>query len=239
VDARPARGYLASRETPNLTERTTQELRQAILQLRLEPGVRLVERELAEQSHTSRTCVRAALQQLRAEGLVARDPRGMLTVASVSPDEARQIYEVRAALESAMARLFVARASDADVAALKAAVDDMEIAVQRCDVAGNVAATNIFFDVIIRGCGNAMAHGLLATLMTRIVYLRRITAERATFEYESETVELLRGIQRALAERDANEAARRSEAFVARSAWFAQQVLAESEIIQPLAAAAD
>jgi GntR family transcriptional regulator, trigonelline degradation regulator len=233
VDARPARGYLVSREVPNLTERTTQEIRQAILQLRMKPGHRLVERELAEHTRTSRTCVRAALQQLRAEGLVARDPRGMLTVASVSPDEARQIYEVRAALESAMARLCVARASDADVAALKAAVDDMDVAVQRLDVAANVAATNRFFDALIRGSGNAMAHNLLATLMTRIVYLRRITAERATLEYESETVELLRGIQRAVAERDADDAAQRSEAFVARSAWFAQQVLAESEINQP------
>jgi DNA-binding GntR family transcriptional regulator len=233
VDARPARGYLASRGTPNLTERTTQQLRQAILQLRLKAGHRLVERELAEQTRTSRTCVRAALQQLRAEGLVARDPRGMLTVASVSPDEARQIYEVRAALESAMARFFVARGSDADVMALQAAVDDMDTAVQHYDVAGNVAATNRFFDVLIRGSGNAMAHSLLATLMTRIVYLRRITAERATIEYESETVELLRGIQRAMAARDADEAAQRSGAFVARSAWFAQQVLADAQAIQP------
>jgi GntR family transcriptional regulator, trigonelline degradation regulator len=233
VDARPARGYLVSRQVPNLTERTTQELRQAILQLRMKPGYRLVERELAEQTHTSRTCVRAALQQLRAEGLVARDPRGMLTVASVSPDEARQIYEVRAALESGMARLCVARASDADVAALKVAVDEMDEAVQRLDVAGNVGATNRFFDVLIRGSGNAMAHTLLATLMTRIVFLRRITAERATLEYDTETVELLRGIQRAVGERDAEEAAQRSEAFVARSAWFAQQVLADPEVNQP------
>jgi GntR family transcriptional regulator, trigonelline degradation regulator len=233
VDARPARGYLVSRQVPNLTERTTQELRQAILQLRMKPGYRLVERELAEQTHTSRTCVRAALQQLRAEGLVARDPRGMLTVASVSPDEARQIYEVRAALESGMARLCVARASDADVAALKVAVDEMDEAVQRLDVAGNVGATNRFFDVLIRGSGNAMAHTLLATLMTRIVFLRRITAERATLEYDTKTVELLRGIQRAVGERDAEEAAQRSEAFVARSAWFAQQVLADPEVNQP------
>jgi DNA-binding GntR family transcriptional regulator len=117
------------------------------------------------------------------------------------------------------------------------AVDQMEVAVQRFDVAGNVGATNRFFDVLIRGSGNAMAYTLLATLMTRIVYLRRITAERATLEYESETVELLRGIQRAVAERDADAAAQRSEAFVMRSAWFAQQVLADSEVNQPPRAA--
>ena len=36
-----------------------------------------------------------------------------------------------------------------------------------------------------------------------------------------------------VAERDADEAAQRSEAFVARSAWFAQQVLADPEVNQP------
>ena len=119
MNARPARGYLVSRETPNLTERTTQILREAILQLRLKPGERLVERDLAGQTGASRTCVRAAMQQLRTEGLVERSSGGMLSVASISPDEARQIYEVRAALESAMARLFAARATEEEQAALK------------------------------------------------------------------------------------------------------------------------
>jgi len=226
VEVRPARGYQVAREAPNLTERTTDELRQAILQLQLKPGERLVERELAEQTGTSRTCVRAALQHLRTEGLVERSPRGVLSVASVSLDEARQIYEVRAALEAAMARLFVARAGGAEQAALKAAADNVSSAVRRRDNAGYVAALGAFYDVLLRGSGNEVAHRFLAMLHTRITYLRRITADRATFARELETAKLLRGIQRAVAARDAELAAQRCEAFVQRSAEFALQVLA-------------
>lgn len=226
MEVRPARGYQVAREAPNLTERTTEQLRQAILQLRLKPGERLVERELAEQTGTSRTCVRAALQHLRTEGLVERSPRGVLSVASVSLDEARQIYEVRAALEAAMARRFVARAGKAEQAALKAAADDVSSTVRRRDDAGYVAALGAFYDVLLRGSGNEVAHRFLAMLHTRITYLRRITANRATFAREMETAKLLRGIQRAVAGRDAGLAAQRCEAFVQRSAEFALQVLA-------------
>jgi DNA-binding GntR family transcriptional regulator len=84
--------------------RGTQTLREAILTLRLVPGTRLVEREMVGQPGVSRTGVRAALQSLEAEGLVARGRRGVFSVAVVSRDEARQIHEVRAALEPAARR---------------------------------------------------------------------------------------------------------------------------------------
>src|SRR5262249_23454101 len=153
---------------------------------------RLVERDLAEQTGTSRTCVRAALQHLRTEGLVVRSPRGVLSVASVSPHEAQQIYEVRAALEAAMARLFVARASEPDQAALKAAADAVAAAVRRGDDGGYVSALGAFYDVLLRGSGNEVARRFLAMLHARISYLRRLTADRATFEREMETATLLR-----------------------------------------------
>src|SRR5690242_19669102 len=98
--------------------RGTRSLREAILTLRLVPGARLVERELVDRLGVSRTGVRAALQSLEAEGLVVRGRRGVFAVARVSRDEARQIYEVRAALEPAMARLFVAQATEGQITAL-------------------------------------------------------------------------------------------------------------------------
>jgi DNA-binding GntR family transcriptional regulator len=239
VNARPARGYPVSRETPNLTERTTQILREAILQLRLKPGERLVERDLAGQTGASRTCVRAAMQQLRTEGLVERSSGGMLSVASISPDEATQIYEVRAALEPAMARLFAARATEEEQAALKAATDDAETAVQQRDQPTYVAALNDFYDVLARGSGNEVAHRFITMLDTRITYLRRLTADRSPFDRETETARLLRELQIALAARDGDLAASQCEAAVARSARFALMVLADPDLSQPPAPEVD
>jgi GntR family transcriptional regulator, trigonelline degradation regulator len=234
-----ARGYQMPRGEPSLTDRVTAQLRDAILQLRLAPGQRLVERDLAENTGASRTCVRAALQRLGSEGLVARSPSGMLSVASISPDEARQIYEVRAALESAMARQFVARATEADQQALADAAAQVERAVRHSDPEAYVAAFGAFYAVLLRGSGNEIAHRFLNMLHARITYLRRLTTDRASITRETQTAKLLRGVQQAAAARDADLAATRSEAFVARSARFALQVLADAAITQPPAPAPD
>ena len=99
------------RNTPNLRELTTEALRNAILSMHFKPKQRLVERTLCEQTGVSRTCVREALQHLESEGLVNRVANKGLFVASVTADEARQIYEVRASLESSAGQMFVIRAS--------------------------------------------------------------------------------------------------------------------------------
>ena len=239
MEAGLARGYQTSRESPTLTERVTSQLRDAILELRLAPGQRLVERDLADQTGASRTCVRAALQRLGSEGLIVRSPSGMLSVAAVSREEARQIYEVRAALESAMARQFVARASEADQQALMDAAAQVEAAVRRRDAEGYVAAFGAFYDVLLRGSGNEIAHRFLNMLHARITYLRRLTTDRASLERETRTAKLLRGIQQAVAARDADLAAERCEAFVARSASFALEVLADAALTPPPAPAPD
>ncbi len=238
MEGSPARGYPVARDAPTLTELTTQRLRDAILQLRLKPGERLVERDLARQEGVSRTCVRAALQHLGTEGLVERSPRGVLSVAAVSAYEARQIYEVRAALESAMARLFVARAGSAEQEVLAAAADRVADAVARSAAGDYVAALGAFYDVLLRGSGNEVARRFLNTLHARITYLRLLTTDRATPEREARTAKLLRGIQQAAAARDAELMAKRCEAFVARSARFALQVLAETSVTPPPARAA-
>lgn len=210
-----------------LAERTTRELRDAILRLRLRPGARLVEREIAEQAGVSRTSVRAALQQLASEGLVERRARGVLTVAAVSDSEAREIYEVRAALEPAMARLFVARADAADLRALASAAE--RVAAPGAAPEDYVTALGAFYEILLRGSGNETARRFLRQLEARVSYLRRLTTERAAPERRQQTMKLVLGIHAAAAARDADLIARRCEAFVTRSAKFALRVLREAQ----------
>lgn len=229
---------MADTGTPALTnaERSTRRLRDAILTLRLVPGTRLVERDLVTQLGVSRTGVRAALQSLASENLVVRGRRGVFAVAAVSAEEARQIYEVRAALEPAMARLFVQRASPAQVAALGAAVDRAEAAARNQDSTGYVEAFRGFYTVLLEGSGNQVARQFLDTLDARIAWLRHVTTQRASTPRRLRTVSLLRGIYDAVQRRAPDLAARRSAAFVTRSARFALEVLAPDQA--PLKAAA-
>src|SRR5687768_10346139 len=81
-------------------------LRDAILSGLFQPGQRLLERELVEQMGVSRTPIREALRKLELEGLVTTVPYKGPIVTLPTLEDARQLYEVRAALEGEAVALF-------------------------------------------------------------------------------------------------------------------------------------
>jgi len=81
-----------------------EDLRRAILEGQLQPGERLWEERLAEQYQLSRTPVREVLTRLEVEGLVEQAPHRGCFVRSFSPDELRDIYDMRVVLEGYAAR---------------------------------------------------------------------------------------------------------------------------------------
>jgi DNA-binding GntR family transcriptional regulator len=106
-------------------EETYAAIRRSILEGGLRPGERIVEQQLAEMLNVSRTPVREALLKLERENLVARIGRGM-AVRRYSSDEVRDIYSLRAHLESFAARLAADRITDGELAALSVIQDEME-----------------------------------------------------------------------------------------------------------------
>jgi DNA-binding GntR family transcriptional regulator len=84
-------------------------LRAEILDGSLPPGARLRERELCETYGVARHSLRAALRSLAAEGLVRIEPHRGASVAELSADDVRWLYELRAALEVEAAHLALER----------------------------------------------------------------------------------------------------------------------------------
>src|SRR6266704_2236481 len=74
-------------------------LRQAIVSSLMKPGERLKVDELAQKLGVSLTPVRSAIQQLANEGLVEIRPRSGTFVASLSPRDVEETFEIRCALE--------------------------------------------------------------------------------------------------------------------------------------------
>jgi len=218
------------RVVPNalsLTERVTQVLREAILNLHFEPGEKLVERRLCEETGVSRTCVREALRHLEAEGLVKRTPTRGMYVGKIEPDEARQIYEVRKVLESAMTRQFVERASDKQVNALTHAFNKVEALSAGKDYLAYARALEKFSACLMEGAGNDVAKQILDMLSARITYLRTFTARASPGQRDSEV--LLRRVLSAIQERNADLAEECSRAFVQHSSDFALNLLRAAE----------
>lgn len=99
-------------------------LRSMILASEFKPGQRLVEDDLSEVLGVGRTPVREALLLLQGEGYLARE-RGWV-VQDVDRSKVHAIFESRAAIEGAAARLAARRISRATCDALAAMVESME-----------------------------------------------------------------------------------------------------------------
>ena len=100
-------------------------IRDAILDGRFRPGERLSEGAVAEQLGVSRSPIREALRELEKEGLVTSWPNRGVAIAAPTPDELREIYAIRGALERLAVREAVAAATPEDVAALRRIVEQM------------------------------------------------------------------------------------------------------------------
>ena len=112
----------------------TEALRAAILMGEYAPRQRLVEIDLCERFATSRFILRAALQELSAQGLVEFQRNRGARVREVSLDEAIEITEVRILLEGHLAARAAERVSRAEIAMLRGVVKDMRAAVERSEL---------------------------------------------------------------------------------------------------------
>lgn len=165
-------GLKVVRVAPTLRQQVVDVLRGAIVDGKFLPGERLVERELCERTGMSRTTVREALRHLESEGFIENVPNRGPVVATVSIDQAREVYEARVALEGAAGRLFIERASPAQVARLRAAVDRFEAAVNSGSMSRMIAAKTAFYDIFFEGINNEIIAGTVRSLNLRMKFLR-------------------------------------------------------------------
>ena len=140
------------------------QLRDDIIQWRLEPGTPLGEVEISTRMGVSRTPVREALSRLIAEGLVANTAGRTAVVAPVSRPEVRKLFELREALETQAARL-AARRRDASVfSSLKAAFQ----AGPSAEAAENAANSYFLADRLDEAIDEAMANQYLQSALRDI-----------------------------------------------------------------------
>jgi DNA-binding GntR family transcriptional regulator len=96
-------------------------LEEAIVTGELAPGAVLRQEQLSEQFEVSRTPIREALRRLAALGLVSFVPNRGVRVRTLSRDELREAFLVRAELESLATELATPKMTAKDLAALEAA----------------------------------------------------------------------------------------------------------------------
>ncbi len=208
---------------PSLREQVTVKLRNAIAMGQFRPGERLVERELCEMTGVSRTSIREALRELESEGLIVTVPHRGPSVAVVTLEQARSIYQVRAALEALAASLFALNASDAEIGLLVEATDALE----KAYVAGNLAdifsAKSHFYNILLDGSGNHVAAHMLRSIHIRVSQLRLTSLSQP--ERMSSSMREIRALVKAISERDSERAEKLSKEHVNSASEIAINIL--------------
>jgi len=189
-----------------VTDWAYEEIRDAIIALRLQPGDALREAALAGRLGVSKTPVREALGRLEKEGLVETTSFKGAVVSSYSREDLIEIYQLRELLEGAAARA-AAEGSTAE------ALDRLDWIVERSRelrTAGDLEALadllGEFDDVVYAQVKNSRIAALIENLRAHLSRIGKLT-EKIPGRVEA-SVEEHAMIVEALAAHDADEAER-------------------------------
>jgi GntR family transcriptional regulator, gluconate operon transcriptional repressor len=148
------------RARKSLAEEAADQIREEVLAGRLGQGQRLVEVRVAEALNISRGPVREAFKLLRAEGLLEEEQNRGTYVVRLSSADVREVYDLRAAIEARAAKMLAKSASQADLEALRRALDELERAAARGDVSAVSRADLAFHETVCQLTGNRRLHAV-------------------------------------------------------------------------------
>ncbi|SDW72351.1 DNA-binding transcriptional regulator, GntR family [Arthrobacter sp. yr096] len=155
------------------------ELKRQILNLELKPGERIYEPAMATALQVSRTPLREAIRRLISESLLEQQPTGGVLVPVLDEKVISELYDVRAALESLMAREACAKATAADLEELRGIVARNAAMVEFADEAMKYGVA--LHAAIARIAGNSWAqrfHEQIASQVERYRYFTNNAPER-------------------------------------------------------------
>jgi len=155
------------------------ELKRQILSLELKPGERIFEPAMAASLRVSRTPLREAIRRLISENLLEQQPTGGVLVPNLDEAVISELYEVRAAMESLMARNACIKATPSDIESLRGILARNAAVVEFADDAmrQGVALHSRLAEI----AGNSWArrfHGQVSSQMERYRHFTNSTQER-------------------------------------------------------------
>lgn len=213
------------REATLLREQVTARLRDAILNGGLQPGQKLVERELCSALDISRSLLREVLPQLQAEGLVKTVAHKGPYVASIQADDVREIYQVRRVLEALAVREFTRNASDQQVRDLRAQLSALKRPEAAASLRSLLLAKAGFYSVLLEGCGNRVVNQTLKQLNNRMVLYKRLSL--SVPGRLPEAIKELEGLVSAIEARDPDRATELCDLHVQHSEQNVMRQLAD------------
>ncbi|MDX0440322.1 FCD domain-containing protein [Sinorhizobium medicae] len=157
----------AAMSGPEAEHRVVQVIVEAIMDHRVAPGARLIERELAIASGASRSAIRNGLMRLAHAGLVELSPNKGASIAMCSPDEARQIFDARIVIETAAVKKLAGTIGEGELERLRAFVEDEREAYERGRMEDARHLSRRFHVLLAEMAGNDVLTGVIRDLINR------------------------------------------------------------------------
>ncbi len=158
--------------TKSLASRVAERLREAIIDGDFSLGAMIPEEQLATQFGVSRTPVREALGHLQLQGLVVVKPQRGSYVFEPSEADIAAICQFRCVVEPSAAELARQHDREGTVAALGAAIAQMEQARAARDAVQYGRADTRLHEAFFEHCGNPYLQAAYATAAVKIATLR-------------------------------------------------------------------
>lgn len=209
-----------------LPDRIYAALKHRILTCSMQPGARIIEKDLCQEMGVSRTPLREALNRLGLEGLMALTPYRGYAAAAISVRQFRELCELRRIIESESAALAAQRATAADVVALRNVAELKYTRGSAQTYELYLRANSAFHLALVRSTGNAMFEAVVMSALDhhqRPLYLGLdvgLDAEAATAEH-----------------REVVNAVEKKDSELARRLMFNHIAHAEDRIVNALQAA--
>jgi len=167
----------AEKRFKSLTQRLTEELKEAILSGKLPPGERLSEAKISASLHAGRVALREALRALEAQGYVTVLPNNEVAVSKPTREEVQDYYTIASVLEGLAARLAVEKAQAEEIEHLRELHQLLKEACQKRDLPRYFDVNSRFHRFIAEIARNERLYRLIDQLRqeiqkTRILLLR-------------------------------------------------------------------
>jgi DNA-binding GntR family transcriptional regulator len=159
----------------SLTQDAYGQIKSAIIANELKPGQQLKEEELASQLGISSTPLREALAKLEQEWLIETIPHRGKFVAEITPDNVKELFEVRCELEGLAVELAMPSLVLNDLEDLGAYLETVKEQYQQADDFDQslwFESETRLHELIIQNCGNQWLIRLLTTLNDHIWRIR-------------------------------------------------------------------
>lgn len=165
-----------------------EQLRNAILLGEIRPGVKTSQAELARDLGVGRTPLREAVRMLQDEGLVLAEPNRRVQIASLSVQDAEELYIMRIALEVAASRITAPQLTRGDIAELEGLMAQMSHLASADSVALFRPVHRAFHERFVAGAGTRPA-ALIAELFDHAERYRAVYGAAAPDHFGRRTAE--------------------------------------------------